>query len=141
MALLENGHSPDIFSSFSFVQNIFVGPNFPASYSLSDVPRLSGCCLCGKFHHLLRSRRNAQQSQRRDDSTDQHLNPEPAYNIHSKRVRSQDVRKPLVAKPMSGWRKKAAGQSVTKWGWCGPAAYQRPEIISRRLLACNALFI
>lgn len=55
---LENGHSPDIFSSFSFAQNIF--PNvlffgFLLSHFGGWQSWSSGCEIWVKFHHLLRS--------------------------------------------------------------------------------------
>ena len=69
LAPLENGHSPEIFSSFSFAQNIFPPPpaaawlfSFFCGSSLSDLGgRLfwssSSCGLREKFHHLVRSSR------------------------------------------------------------------------------------
>lgn len=129
LALLENGHSPDIFSSFSFAQNIFVAV-CPDSYSLSSFRGKrswsSSCVLCEKFHHLLRShaRWTVLPATRR-----------LKWSAPKSRLRIQYSLKTRTGARWSGTivaktnenleKKRTAGQSVDKWGWCCWTTYQQ----------------
>lgn len=142
LALLENGHSPDIFSSFSFAQNIFVAVNVLALCSLSDLRGTrswwSSCGRWEKFHHqdsVLPATRRFKWSA--PTATDR-----IQYSL--KTARAQDGRElslPKANEKLEEKKNRTAGQSIRKWGWCSWTTYQQEEIISRRLLACDALFL
>lgn len=89
----------------TFLSSLIPRPFIPYLMFGGRQSQSSSCCVCGKFHHLLLSGRNAQPSRRRDDSN---LNSESAYNIHSKRARALDAWELVVPKPMRDWKEKSS---------------------------------
>lgn len=126
-------------------RTFFAGPNFAAFYSLSDVRRQTV-----PDERLLRLRQIPSSAALKQGRAAESATPRLQPSAPKSRVRieySFETRTGARCtgtvgkkKPMRGCRKRAAGQSGTKRGWCGPAAYQRQEFISSRLLACDALF-
>lgn len=129
LALLENGHSPDIFRSFSFAQNIFValfvltlipylisevnGPDRAAAFSARNSII---CCAHARWTVLPATRRlkwSAPKSRLRIQ-----------YSLKTRTGARWSGT--IVAKTNENLEKKrTAGQSVDKWGWCCWTTYQQ----------------
>lgn len=131
LAMLENGHSPGSFRSFSFAQNIFA-PESAASLSLSNLGgrrcEWKRCGVWETFHHLTCARPGyffLPSSLRPALSKRSAPKPGSTYNIHWNAACAKWWQTTIITK--SQWEaaeKGPVGQSVRKRGWCSRATYQ-----------------